>query len=135
MVTVAVATPWCTGRRGQQRVAASLSYIVLGLVSLLAVVPFLWGATTSLKTARQISGAPLAFIPDPLALENYTRAMGRGLTDGLANSLLVGVSSVALAVLPGSFAGYALAPVHAMVEPVADHAAAGPSGTGSRGAV
>jgi multiple sugar transport system permease protein len=111
MATVALGAPWRAGRRLQQRVAAGLAYALLTLVALLAVVPFLWGATTSLKTARQISGAPLTFVPDPLALENYGRAMGRGLADGLANSVLVGISSVVLAVFLGAFAGYALARV------------------------
>jgi len=90
---------------------ASLAYVVLGAVALLATVPFLWGVVTSLKTARQISGAPLAVMPDPFVVENYGRAMSRGLAAGVGNSVFVGVSSVVLALALGSFAGYALARV------------------------
>jgi ABC-type glycerol-3-phosphate transport system permease component len=111
MATIAIAAPVQAGRRARRRVWSSVAYVILTLVALLAVVPFLWGVTTSLKTARQISGAPLTFVPDPLALDNYGRALGRGLADGLVNSLLVGISSVVLTVLLGSFAGYALARV------------------------
>ena len=56
----------------------SLAYRSARLVALLATVPFLWGVMTSLETARQISGTPLALVPDPLVFENYGRAMAAG---------------------------------------------------------
>src|SRR5690242_17173787 len=97
------------GQPAQRRVLAGGSYIVLTIAAILAVVPFAWGFATSLKSTRQIAGAPLAWIPDPLSLDNYSRAAARGLSAGLTNSLLVGLSSVICAVVLGSLAGYALA--------------------------
>jgi multiple sugar transport system permease protein len=101
--------PLAARLRPQRLALYSLAYLVLGIVALFATVPFLWGVVTSLKTARQISGAPLALLPDPFVFENYGRALARGLTTGVGNSLLVGLSSVVLAIGLGSFAGYALA--------------------------
>jgi len=90
---------------------STVSYAFLLALSFLAVFPFVWGVITSLKTPRQIAVQPFAFIPDPLSFENYSRAVARGMSDGLRNSILVAVVSVLLTIALASLSGYALARV------------------------
>ncbi|MGH2459075.1 MAG: carbohydrate ABC transporter permease [Chloroflexota bacterium] len=90
-------------------VAWTASYGFLVVLAFLALFPFTWGLITSLKTSRQIAVQPFALIPAPLSFENYTRAIQRGMSDGLRNSILVAVISVALTIALASLSGYALA--------------------------
>jgi multiple sugar transport system permease protein len=95
--------------RAEQRVGGVALYALLGVLSIVAVGPFVWGVLTSFKAARQIVAQPLAWLPDPLTLDNYARAFQRGLGIGVSNSLIVALISVVLSVGLAAFTGYALA--------------------------
>jgi ABC-type glycerol-3-phosphate transport system permease component len=97
--------------RAQRNALGGLTYVLLTIVSVIAVGPFIWGVLTSLKTARQISAQPLEWLPAPLTFENYARAFQRGLGTGISNSLVVGLTSVVVCVVLAAFTGYALARV------------------------
>jgi ABC-type glycerol-3-phosphate transport system permease component len=97
--------------RSERNVLGGLTYILLVVLSVVAVGRFVWGVLTSLKNARLISAQPLAWLPDPLTLDNYARAFQRGLGIGISNSVIVALASVVLSVGLAALTGYALARV------------------------
>jgi len=78
------------------------------------VFPMIWVAYSSLKSDSAIFRTPFALpAPDALHAENYTHAWRQAhFGEYLGNSILVTVASVALIVLLGAMAAYALARFH-----------------------
>ncbi|MGH2461632.1 MAG: carbohydrate ABC transporter permease [Chloroflexota bacterium] len=74
-----------------------------------ALLPFAWAFVTSVKLQHQIYAFPPEVIPNPFTLFNYASEFQGGLTQGLFNSALVSICSVALTVAAGSLAAYPLA--------------------------
>ncbi|HEV8633099.1 MAG TPA: carbohydrate ABC transporter permease [Chloroflexota bacterium] len=54
---------------------AALHALVVGL-ALVFALPFVWMLTTSLKAEWQVFSVPPTWIPDPVLLDNYPRALG-----------------------------------------------------------
>ncbi len=75
----------------------------------LALVPFVWALLTSLKLQKQIYAFPPEIVPNPLTLSQYGSEFKGGLTQGLVNSLIVSVCTVALTLTTGCLAAYPLA--------------------------
>lgn len=87
-----------------------MSYLVLGVTSLLFLSPFLWSFLTSLKPNPEIYSAPVKILPRAVTLEHY-RYVVTGIPDFLTyfkNSVVVSALSVFLVALFSSLAGYAL---------------------------
>jgi putative chitobiose transport system permease protein len=85
-------------------------WTIILLASVVAIVPFMWLMSTSLKGAEEIFSFPPTFVPDTLVWENYTgvwNAIPFALY--LFNSILVAVLSVGLNVILASLAGFSLA--------------------------
>ena len=81
----------------------------MAAVGVAFLFPFYVLVTVSLKTPRDVAADPLG-LPVGLNLDNYTTAWVRGdLGNALINSLTVAALSVALLVVCGSLAAYALA--------------------------
>ncbi|MEY8042230.1 MULTISPECIES: carbohydrate ABC transporter permease [Saccharopolyspora] len=75
---------------------------------LVSLVPFLWLLGTSLRTGDDLSSGSL--VPANPTLRNYADVLRDGeFLVALLNSVVVGVSTTALALLFASFAAYALA--------------------------
>ncbi|ACQ81919.1 binding-protein-dependent transport systems inner membrane component [Beutenbergia cavernae DSM 12333] len=88
------------------RVGAELGMLVVAAVFFFPFYVFL---AVALKTPADLAASPLAFPTDP-ALANFAEAWQRGdLGQAMGNSVVVTALSVALLVLAGSFAAYALA--------------------------
>ncbi len=86
------------------------TYLGLGAVALVWLVPYLWMVLTSLKTLPEIVAAPTAPLPSGLELGAYaevlrTMPVGRYLVNSTVMALSIALLQIALA-LP---AGYALA--------------------------
>ncbi len=84
-------------------------YPLLAGISTLALIPFLWGVSTSLKEETQIYVFPPALVPRPITLEHYLRADELGLLLGLKNSSIVSIGTVLLTITVASLAAYSLA--------------------------
>jgi ABC-type glycerol-3-phosphate transport system permease component len=99
-------------RRGRLRwariVETTAINVPLVLFTLIALFPFVWALSTSLKTPDQLLLFPPRYIPSPLAPENYARAWRAGMGQGFVNSLFVCTVSVLLTVLVGALAAYAI---------------------------
>ena len=93
------------GGEGSVRVQA----LLLGLVILFCVFPFYWMVTTSLKTQVVALQSPPAWAFEP-TLANYREVLFEdGVGGSLVSSLIVAVSTTALAILLGCPAAFALA--------------------------
>lgn len=83
-------------------------YIVLIFFGLLLLTPFLWMASTSLKTPGTEFYYPPKWIPNPINLNNYVEAVTRGgFARSYLNSIIVAVLTVIPTVVLTSTAAYA----------------------------
>ncbi|MGE3724247.1 MAG: carbohydrate ABC transporter permease [Candidatus Sericytochromatia bacterium] len=87
-----------------------LAYLFLALGSISMLVPFVWMLATSLMTPEQMFSLPPRLLPNPLAPENYSRAMMTvPLGRFFLNSLLVACLTTAGQMVTASMAAYAFA--------------------------
>jgi multiple sugar transport system permease protein len=94
---------WLLGRK-------AIAYLALSLLALLALVPFIWMLSTSLKSLDEVFLYPPKWIPSHLRFSNYTSLWHDfPMTTWVLNSLKVS-SSVTIGVLiTSSLAAYAFA--------------------------
>lgn len=97
------------GRRTKKTVKTIITQIILIIMAFLAVFPFLWMISTSLKGAEEVFAYPPKLIPEIFHWENYKKA----LTDlpfdkAYWNSIKLAVINVTGQVVTSAMAGYAL---------------------------
>lgn len=79
-----------TAPRNKQRYANLLTYGVLILATLFAVLPLAWGLSTSFKPAIEVSAWPPSWIPKNFTLDNYAAVLNNAkYIRYLLNTLLV----------------------------------------------
>ena len=84
--------------------------VVLGLGSLLMVMPFVWMILTSLKSPAELALANPSFLPKVWEWSNYPDAMKAApFLVYFKNSFLIAIGHTAITLLLGSMAGYSLA--------------------------
>ena len=88
-----------------------LSHILLTIMSILALFPFLWLISTSLKGAEEnIFAYPPRFFPTSFTLENYVGVWGKvDFVRYFLNSFIVAFATVVLNLVFSSMAAYPLA--------------------------
>lgn len=87
-------------------------YIIMGIVSILVVLPYLWMIATSLKTPSKIFVTPPQWIPNPVRWENYVEVFQQNnYALYLWNSLKVSGLTTLGTVIVAAMAGYALAKI------------------------
>ncbi len=85
-----------------------LTYIGMLVLVMLAVLPFVWMLSTSLKSQEYILSATPQLIPDPITFESYTKLAERiDLTRVIFNSLFVAVIGTFGQLVVASMAAYA----------------------------
>lgn len=108
--TAAAAPAARVGRRGRVRTVHLFLHGLFVLGSLLYVMPFVWMVSTSLKLTGREMAMPPEWIPNPIAWENYYRAMTVvPMLLYLQNTLIVTITATLVGVLTASLAGYAFA--------------------------
>jgi multiple sugar transport system permease protein len=102
-VGLAPSRRWVIGRK-------TLAYLALSLLALLAIIPFLWMLSTSLKTLDEVFIYPPKWIPSQLHFSNYT-SLWRDfpMTTWVLNSLKVTTSVTVGVLITSSLAAYAFA--------------------------
>jgi multiple sugar transport system permease protein len=88
--------------------------MILGAALAFFLFPVAWMFLTSFKSNAEYFSYPPVFIPKSFALTNYLNAMrlppdGRGGLQGVRDSLIISVSSMAVCVFVGAPAAYAFA--------------------------
>jgi ABC-type glycerol-3-phosphate transport system permease component len=79
------------------------------LAAVVALGPILWALSTSLKATNKIFAVPPELIPAQPTLDHYGRLISEGVHWAFLNSGLYAFAAVAISLLLGTVAGYALA--------------------------
>jgi len=92
------------------RLARAAEYLILLLACAFALVPILWGLSTSLKPTAEISRFPPTLIPQTLTLDNYVKGVFTAkFLRYMLNTVLVFGVSLAFCLILSSHAAYAAA--------------------------
>jgi multiple sugar transport system permease protein len=87
----------------------TVTYLVLGVLSFLILLPFAWMLLSSVKTNAQLFTIPITWWVWPLHFDNYTRALSLiPFWSQLGNTVFLSVSTVVGTVLSCSFVAYGL---------------------------
>lgn len=104
-------------RRRRRRIGNRIGFwALLALIAVFLLFPFYWAINSSLKTEPQLRMTPATFIPrDPgtgeisITWQNYQAAFQNdSFVTAIINSTIVAVSVTVIALVIGSFAGFAL---------------------------
>ena len=98
-------TPQCALRPACHRALEKAAFFVVLLVNL---IPFIWGAMTSLKPARDILAYPPSFLGFKTDLVHYRTVFSNTFLIGILNSLLYSLVAIALGLVLALMAAYAL---------------------------
>ncbi len=84
------------------------SYLMMLLLVMMAVLPFVWMLSTSLKEQQYILSATPQLIPEPISFESYTKLANRiDLTRVIFNSIFVAVTGTVGQIIVAAMAAYA----------------------------
>jgi multiple sugar transport system permease protein len=104
-----MAAPMQGGGRGPRIRVSIWHALALIAIALACVFPFYWMVTTSLKDQAVALASPPVWLFEP-TLDHYRAVLGpKDVGPSLINSIIVAVSTTALAILLGTPAAYALA--------------------------
>jgi trehalose/maltose transport system permease protein len=96
-------------RKRNELIGRIFFWILIILILLYTLFPFYWAIVSSLKPSSELFDTPVAYWPKTVTLDNYRDAFSNPVFPlALRNSVIVTVSTVALALLIGSVAAYAL---------------------------
>ena len=88
----------------------TLLYLMLGLISIITIIPFLWMGSVSLKPSGQVYEYPPSFIPSPLKFKNYQESWSRAnFNYYFKNTVIFAVVGTSLSVVFCSAGGYVFA--------------------------
>lgn len=86
----------------------ALYYLVTLLIAFIAMVPFVWMISTSLKTRGALMSIPIEWVPEHPTLDAYQTVSERfPFFQTILNSLFISVSYTVLTLLSASLAAYA----------------------------
>lgn len=87
----------------------TLFYLLVTAIAAYLLLPFFWAVLTSFRRSSDLGLTPDKFITAPWTLVNYQLVLANpSFQKGLLFSLMVAIGSVAISLLIGSFAAYAL---------------------------
>ena len=103
-----------SGSPARRRALATLRYAALVTVATLLLLPIYWLVTASFRPSADIFATSSSFgwatlVPERLTLAHWREAWSGELPRAVANSLFVGLATVALGVTVNSLAGFAFA--------------------------
>ncbi len=85
-----------------------LFHIIAILFSFIALLPFVWMISTSLKSSGALLAIPIEWIPKEPTLQSYTRLFtNEGIFRAMVNSTLVTAGSIVISLLSSSMAAFA----------------------------
>lgn len=100
----------------KRQVKAVLTWIATFILMIVMCVPGLWVVLSGFRPNREILAKPPVWIPEDLTLDNFAAIFGLSdaqvaipVIDYFANSMIIAVTSTAIALLIGMSGGYAFA--------------------------
>ena len=110
MTTTELKRPRQTSVIRQDLGARAVAYIVLGLASVVVLLPVLWMLSTALKGQQELFSTPPVWIPTAPTLDAFVRVWSDyPFLTYFSNSLIVVGASMLVSVLFSAFAGYGMA--------------------------
>ena len=95
------------GRRG---LLSALKYALLIFFAAIALIPFVWMLSSSLKTSADVFSIPMRWIPQTMHWENYSSIWDRvALMTYFKNTTIVSAVVTVMQIITSSFASYAFA--------------------------
>ncbi|MGC4030339.1 MAG: carbohydrate ABC transporter permease [Tepidisphaeraceae bacterium] len=98
-----------SARRSRKGGIPLLRHLPLWVICAMAILPFMWMLSTSLKTLDNAMAYPPQWIPNPFKFSNYTEVVASGKTDFLLwtrNTLIVAVLGVTGTTLSSALVAY-----------------------------
>ena len=94
----------------KRKLGAAGYYVVSILLAVIALIPFLWMISTSLKSRGALMSIPIEWIPAEPTLDAYTEVFSRfPFLRTIGNSLLISVSYTLITLICASMAAFAFA--------------------------
>jgi multiple sugar transport system permease protein len=94
----------------QIKIVKYIAIIFLAIFVAFIIFPIYWAFNTSFKEMGEVNSIPPTFLPKNPTLKAYVAILGNEkATRAILNSIIISVTSTALAVALGSLAGYAFA--------------------------
>lgn len=91
---------------------SSAFHILAALISVIALVPFLWMISTSLKSSGALLSVPIQWIPEEPTLQAYVRLFSlTGILRSIVNSFIVTAGAVVFTLASSSLAAFALSKI------------------------
>jgi ABC-type glycerol-3-phosphate transport system permease component len=88
--------------------ASAATYVGLVIGSVFALLPILWGVSTSLKTVIGVNAFPATWIPDPVTVDNWDTAVFSGRYETyFRNTVIVIVCTLVLSLILAAHAAHA----------------------------
>ena len=87
-------------------------HTLAALISVIALVPFLWMISTSLKSSGALLAVPIQWIPEEPTLQAYVRLFSlTGILRSIVNSFIVTAGAVVFTLASSSLAAFALSKI------------------------
>jgi ABC-type glycerol-3-phosphate transport system permease component len=99
-------------KKGNERLQAILTHVVLLIGAVIVLVPLAWMLSTSLKVPKQVQKFPPVWIPKPIVFSNYVRAVTIFPVPFwvfIRNSLFLSLSNVLGSIMSNSIVAFAFA--------------------------
>jgi multiple sugar transport system permease protein len=96
--------------RSYQRMSMILTYLILGIGSVIILLPFAWLLSASLKTLQQYFASPVQWIPHPFVWSNYIEAFTTyNFATYVGNSLFLAVYAMIVNTIVSSLVAFGFA--------------------------
>ncbi|MBS1418746.1 MAG: carbohydrate ABC transporter permease [Oscillospiraceae bacterium] len=94
----------------KKRLSAAAYYLLGTLIAVLAIIPFLWMITTSLKARGALMSIPIEWIPKEPTLAAYVKVFSKfPFFRTIGNSLFISVTYTVITLISASMAAFAFA--------------------------
>lgn len=94
----------------KKRIGTVCFYLIAIVLAVLAMIPFLWMLSTSLKSRGALMSIPIEWIPQEPTLDAYIKVFSKfPFAKTIGNSLLISVSYTLITLLSSSMAAFAFA--------------------------
>lgn len=91
-----------------KKVLTVVEAVLFAILLCINLIPFVWGAISSLKTSNEILSYPPRFFGFQVSMEHYTRVFRDTFLVGLRNSTLYSICTILIGLVFGLMAAYAI---------------------------
>ena len=94
----------------KQKIGTVAYYVVGILIAILAIIPFLWMVSTSLKARGALMSIPIEWIPKEPTVASYVKVFSKfPFFSTIGNSLFISVTYTFITLISASMAAFAFA--------------------------